>query len=61
MSNGGLRWGRGLLVLASIMGTIGYFVERANGRTRTAALLFGVITLFVGLFVAEVKNLFAGH
>jgi hypothetical protein len=48
-------------VLALIMGSIGYLVERANGRTHMAALLFGVVTLFVGLFVAEVKNLFSGH
>ena len=48
-------------VLALIIGSVGYLVERANGRTRAASLLFGVVTLIVGLLVAEIKNLFSGH
>ena len=41
-----------LFVLALIIGGVGYLVERANGRTRMASLIFGVITLFVGLVVS---------
>jgi hypothetical protein len=50
-----------LFVLALIIGGVGYLVERANGRTRMASLIFGVITLFVGLVVAGAKSLLSGH
>jgi hypothetical protein len=50
-----------LFVLAMIIGGVGYLVERANGRTRTASLIFGVITLFLGLVVAGAKGLLSGH
>jgi hypothetical protein len=48
-------------VLALIIGAVGYVVERLNGRTRRASVVFGVATLVVGLVAAGVKNLLTGH
>jgi RsiW-degrading membrane proteinase PrsW (M82 family) len=48
-------------VLAVVIGVVGYFVERLNGRTRLASVVFGVITLVVGLLAAGVKNHLSGH
>jgi hypothetical protein len=48
-------------VLALIIGVVGYLVERYNGRTRLASLVFGVVTLVVGLLAAAAKNLLSGH
>jgi hypothetical protein len=48
-------------VLALIIGVVGYFVERLNGRTRRASVVFGVATLVAGLLAAGVKNLLTGH
>ena len=48
-------------VLALTIGVVSYVVERANGRTRTASVVFGVITLLAGLVAATVKNLLSAH
>ena len=48
-------------VLALVIGVVGYLVERLNGRTRVASLLFGTTTLVAGLLVATVKNVLTGH
>jgi hypothetical protein len=48
-------------VLALVIGVVGYLVERLNGRTRLASVVFGVATLVVGLLAAGVKNLLTGH
>ena len=48
-------------VLALIIGVVSYVVERTNGRTRTASVVFGLITLLVGLVAATVKNLLSAH
>ena len=48
-------------VLALIVGGVGYLVERANGRSRKASVLFGVVTLAVALVVATLKFILSGH
>ncbi len=48
-------------VLALIIGVVGYLVERYNGRTRLASVVFGVVTLLAGLLAAAAKNLLSGH
>ncbi|TMK67803.1 MAG: hypothetical protein E6G60_00255 [Actinobacteria bacterium] len=48
-------------VLASIIGIVGYLVERANGRSRTASLVFAASTLAVGLAIAGVKTFLSYH
>jgi hypothetical protein len=48
-------------VLVLIIGGTGYLVERENGRSRTAAVIFGTIALVIALAVAVVKNALAYH
>ena len=48
-------------VLALTIGVVSYVVERADGRTRTASVVFAVITLLAGLVAATVKNLLSAH
>jgi hypothetical protein len=49
------------VVLALIIGGVGYLVERASGRSRPTSSLLGVIALVIALAVATLKNLLAGH
>jgi hypothetical protein len=50
-----------LIVLAFTVGVVGFLVERAGGRSRLTAFAFGAATLLVGLAIAVVKNVLAGH
>ncbi len=50
-----------LFMLALIIGVVSYLVERSNERTRLASLVFGVVTLIVGLMVASVKYSLTSH
>ena len=44
-----------------IIGFIGYLIGRMKGRSRISSFFFGVLVLALGLLVAEVKNVLAGH
>jgi hypothetical protein len=46
---------------AGIIGIVGYLVARATGRSRAAAVFFGVLALSLGFLVALVKNILSGH
>jgi hypothetical protein len=46
-------------VRALIIGVVGDLVKRLHGRTRRASVVFGAVTLVVGLVAAGVKNLLA--
>jgi hypothetical protein len=48
-------------VLALFIATVGYLVERSNGRSRRWSLWFAVVALVVGLAVAGVKDLISYH
>jgi len=50
-----------LFVLALIIGVVSYLLERATGRTRLSSVVFGALTLIVGLIVASVKYFLSGH
>jgi hypothetical protein len=49
------------LVLASIIGVVGYVIARSSGRTRTASAFYGITALALGLLVAFVKSALAAH
>ena len=46
---------------AAVVGLAAYLAARVGGRRRALALLLGGIALLVGVVVAVVKNLLAGH
>jgi len=50
-----------LFVLALIIGVVSYLLERANEHTRSASVVFGALTLVVGLIVASLKYILSGH
>jgi hypothetical protein len=49
------------LVLALIIGAVGYLLARTNGQSPLASLVIGGEPLLVGLVVATVKDLLSGH
>jgi hypothetical protein len=48
-------------VPALVVGGAGYLVARAGDRTKTQALILGGIVMILGLTVATLKNVLAGH
>jgi hypothetical protein len=50
-----------LWVLAIMIGTVGYLVERANHRSRVGSLVFGATALAAGIVVATIKYRLAFH
>ena len=48
-------------VPALVVGGAGYLVARAGDRTKTQALILGGIVMVLGLTVATLKNILAGH
>ena len=48
-------------VLALLVGTIAFGVERSHGHSRKTALIYGVIALVIGLLVVGVKEAVAYH
>jgi hypothetical protein len=48
-------------VPALLIGIIGYLIARRTGRSRVAAVAFGVTVLMLGVLVAFVKYRLAAH
>lgn len=48
-------------VPALVIGVGAYFATRIGGRSKGAALVFGGTAIVIGLVVAAVKNVLAGH
>ncbi len=48
-------------VPALLIGIVGYIIARATGKSRVAALFFGITMLALGVLVAAVKAYLAGH
>jgi hypothetical protein len=48
-------------VPALLIGIVGYLVARSTGRSRLAAIFYGVTALALGVLVALVKTRLAAH
>jgi hypothetical protein len=48
-------------VPALLIGAVGYVIARYSGKSRITSIAFGVTALALGVLVATVKSLLAGH
>ena len=48
-------------VPAILIGVVGYIIARSSGRSRLAAIFYGVTALALGVLVALVKTKLAAH
>jgi hypothetical protein len=48
-------------IIAVLIGVISYRIARATGRSRPAAVLYGLTAVVLGVLVAFVKSTLAGH
>jgi len=48
-------------VPAFVIGIVGYFIARAAGRSRLAAVFYGLTALMLGVLVALIKTRLAAH
>ena len=49
------------LVLALLIGVVGYVIARTSGRSHTSSIFYGLTALALGVLVAFVKNALATH